>query len=341
MIKFFKKIRQRLLAVNKFGKYLIYAFGEIVLVVIGILIALSVNNYNENQKQETIITETLRLIHRELSEDIRKVNAAIEYYSHKDTLINFIMTHELSRKDFQGKRRMDYVSVGGNRRRVVINTNGFELLMTHSQKIPQKYQGLLEPLKMVYQSGTEALQVSSSHLNKTIEEYLSDLNDKEWHHKQLYFRTLDDDAIDFYLNDPSYKNHLANYHSAAINNYYENLFYLRFDIEDVYDELTDLLALHDVIESDSSYYRYNKEDYLHFQGTYKSSASTAIITMGSDKLLYQYNDKKKEYLIPISKQSFIVKNDGAFNEIKQDSTGRVTHHNWHYGKEKDSLKKIE
>ena len=50
MIKFFRKIRQRLLSESKFSKYLIYAIGEIVLVVIGILIALSINNWNENKK---------------------------------------------------------------------------------------------------------------------------------------------------------------------------------------------------------------------------------------------------------------------------------------------------
>ena len=50
MMKFFRKIRQKLLTENKFSKYLIYAIGEIVLVVIGILIALQINNGNENRK---------------------------------------------------------------------------------------------------------------------------------------------------------------------------------------------------------------------------------------------------------------------------------------------------
>jgi len=50
MIKFFRKIRQKMLTENKFSKYLIYAIGEIVLVVIGILIALSINNWNDNRK---------------------------------------------------------------------------------------------------------------------------------------------------------------------------------------------------------------------------------------------------------------------------------------------------
>jgi hypothetical protein len=49
MIKFFRKIRQKLLAENKFSKYLLYAVGEIILVVIGILIALSINNWNNNR----------------------------------------------------------------------------------------------------------------------------------------------------------------------------------------------------------------------------------------------------------------------------------------------------
>ena len=49
MIKFFRKIRQKMLTENKFSKYLIYAIGEIILVVIGILIALSINTWNERR----------------------------------------------------------------------------------------------------------------------------------------------------------------------------------------------------------------------------------------------------------------------------------------------------
>ena len=50
MIKFFRKIRQKLLSENKFSKYLIYAIGEILLVMIGILLAFQVNTWNESNK---------------------------------------------------------------------------------------------------------------------------------------------------------------------------------------------------------------------------------------------------------------------------------------------------
>lgn len=52
MIKFFRRIRERLVTERKLSKYLIYAIGEIVLVVIGILIALQINNWNELRKEQ-------------------------------------------------------------------------------------------------------------------------------------------------------------------------------------------------------------------------------------------------------------------------------------------------
>ena len=57
MIKFFRKIRQKLLFESKFSNYVLYALGEIVLVVIGILIALQINNWNQDriQHKETVV----------------------------------------------------------------------------------------------------------------------------------------------------------------------------------------------------------------------------------------------------------------------------------------------
>lgn len=62
MIKFFGRIRQQLLGEGKTGKYLKYALGEILLVMIGILLALQVNNWNEERKdrvEEITILESL------------------------------------------------------------------------------------------------------------------------------------------------------------------------------------------------------------------------------------------------------------------------------------------
>ena len=67
MIKFFRKIRQKLVSENKFSKYLIYAIGEIILVVIGILIALQINNWNEKNKQNNRSFQYHKRIYQDLN----------------------------------------------------------------------------------------------------------------------------------------------------------------------------------------------------------------------------------------------------------------------------------
>jgi len=74
MIKFFRKIRQRLLTENKFSKYLLYAIGEIVLVVIGILIALQINNWNEQRKTVNKEKGYIRSIYQDLQKDLNRIN---------------------------------------------------------------------------------------------------------------------------------------------------------------------------------------------------------------------------------------------------------------------------
>ena len=83
MIKFFRKIRQKLLSENKFSKYLLYAIGEIVLVVIGILIALQINAWNQARLDKQSEGEFLMEIQENLNEDLEKINEIRAYNKRK------------------------------------------------------------------------------------------------------------------------------------------------------------------------------------------------------------------------------------------------------------------
>lgn len=72
MIKLFNKMRKQLLEENKTGRYLKYAIGEIVLVMIGILLALQVNNWNQNRQLQKEEAKILRGLHQEFSENIKR-----------------------------------------------------------------------------------------------------------------------------------------------------------------------------------------------------------------------------------------------------------------------------
>ena len=85
MIKLFRKIRRKLLSENQFSKYLIYAVGEILLVVIGVLIAIQINEWNNNRIQKesdyqligALITD-LKLKDLEILSDLKYARSLIE-----------------------------------------------------------------------------------------------------------------------------------------------------------------------------------------------------------------------------------------------------------------------
>ncbi len=78
MIKFFRKIRQNMIKENKVSKYLLYAIGEIVLVVIGILIALYLNDLKDKNKEESLRNYYIQSINKELILDKTLIKKMID-----------------------------------------------------------------------------------------------------------------------------------------------------------------------------------------------------------------------------------------------------------------------
>jgi len=91
MMKLFRKIRQKMLTENKFSKYLIYAIGEIILVVIGILIALSINNWSQSNQREIRERKMLNELLLNLRQDSYDNSENIKWYErvkHSAEIIN-------------------------------------------------------------------------------------------------------------------------------------------------------------------------------------------------------------------------------------------------------------
>lgn len=79
MLNFIRSLRRKLIAEGNLKRYLIYAIGEILLVMIGILLALQVNNWNENQKSEDLKLQYFKNIKRHLYEDIDLIQGNISF----------------------------------------------------------------------------------------------------------------------------------------------------------------------------------------------------------------------------------------------------------------------
>ena len=134
MIKFFRKIRQNLLTENKFSKYMLYAVGEIFLVVIGILIALQLNNWNETRKEKVIEISILKELLNDYNSDLLSLE--------EDILLNkrAIKSNELIKKALANNLKyhdsldFHFGSIQYNTQ-FTINTGGYENLKSRGFEI--------------------------------------------------------------------------------------------------------------------------------------------------------------------------------------------------------------
>lgn len=98
MTPFFRKIRKNLANENKFQKYSRYAIGEILLVVIGILIALQINNWNEDRKLILVEKELLIGIKNDILRDTLDMNNNLRNYSDRIQEDSIVLSYLLNRK---------------------------------------------------------------------------------------------------------------------------------------------------------------------------------------------------------------------------------------------------
>jgi len=91
MIKFFRNIRQNLIREGKTANYLKYAIGEIILVVIGILIALQINNWNEARRDRIEEKKFLIRFEAEITANIKSISISIDLNRSRRQRAEFLM----------------------------------------------------------------------------------------------------------------------------------------------------------------------------------------------------------------------------------------------------------
>ena len=100
MIKFFRHIRKSLFMENKTSKYLKYAIGETILVVIGILIALQINNWNQNRLDRKFETVMLNEVKSSLESDMEIYEIFVERAKLKSEGIQELLEMIASKKSY-------------------------------------------------------------------------------------------------------------------------------------------------------------------------------------------------------------------------------------------------
>jgi len=322
MIKFFRKIRQNLLLEGKTSKYFKYAIGEIVLVVIGILIALQINNWNEERKAAEKSELLLKQVHKELIFNINKASKVIEQYRSKNNLVYDVTHRNVTNEYYKNKGMFAFIILG--QEAVEITDDAFKNLIDNQDNFNDKQDVIILQLKELYSTNKKRVDLTDEITTNLVLDYFKKFKDeKHWFFNLILTGELNDEVINYLLTDTIYFNMVANFQIINLGNHKRYTKEFRHNALDAYSELSDYLQ----IEKDSSLIK-NSNDYDHYLGTYTDNIFTHVIKKKNSKLVrtsFRNSNPTKRYTFnfyPDSKTSFTI-NNYLFGELSYNENNEV------------------
>jgi len=219
MISLFRKIRQKLLSQNRITQYLAYAVGEILLVVIGILIALQVNNYREGHQTKARETAFLHGLRSDLLLNLDELERSIDKYSRATrsagVMISYFEGASITRTDSLNFHTMEVLGWkpfirNNSTLREMISSGSLGILSDDSLKNEllrmelsyDKIDGSQEHMRYDYQEYLYGPFFRTGDMEQAYKDYMAILAGTE----QATNNSINAGVIKILLNDPAYKN---------------------------------------------------------------------------------------------------------------------------------------
>lgn len=340
MLPFFRKIRWRLARDNQLFKYSRYAIGEIVLVVIGILIALQINNWNEEKKEREKFDQIMVEVEQELLGNISACRWVLNnYLFRQDSIANLILFNELTVDDYMDNPSIGYL-VSSNLVSI-IETDAFNKLLDINGLFSTTQDSLRKVLRNLYNLKIE-IEDDGNRTHALVQQQAKDNKEFPWYNDWLA-NIPNEERIEYLANNPKYRKDVGEYTS-------EQMRWLRPDIENfeiigrqVYNRIYHYLESNLIKHDDSLYFQYDAQDYKHYVGVYveteRSSPNmvvtdSTVISIENQKLYYTPFVKgqgSKREIIPVSQNKFRTEFARGFYRLIFDDNGKVIEHHWSDG----------
>ena len=213
---------------NKTGKYFKYAIGEIVLVVIGILIALQINNWNESRKKKKQLDVIYTSIEQNLKTDLKTIKEPIEFYENLDSTLTKILTttYPTSFLDSINKDNyLDCLPCKSNINRYYVfqkQDNGFELLKKYEDDESIEDSNFSQEIIEFYTNQGNRLSVFIDYISNESYTNLKYYEQFPWY-SDYSLNKYNAEAVAYFLNDQNYKNKAANFKILIGRNYLRRL----------------------------------------------------------------------------------------------------------------------
>lgn len=210
MIKFFRNIRKQLLAEGKLGKYLTYALGEIILVVVGILIALQISNWNEKKQKKEELLGIYTIIQQDLKKDIKSIDRLLKYKNADMPIFEKVFNGTMTAQEYENCDRCIKLIFGYNE--LAIEQRGINLLKNYSVDLHQNEDSLQISINQFYTNALKILQSDDMIRAESVSKVVFDWESK--YHWYMDYTTDRDYSgfIQYALNNKDYANKVATYY---------------------------------------------------------------------------------------------------------------------------------
>ena len=301
------------------GRYLMYAIGEVALVIIGIMIAVWLNNLNEARTQDEKIQAILKQIQEELTLTVEDANDFIEYYRVRDSLIYLAMNDKLTREDYEDRRNIGLMFINNSYFDLVMQNDGFNNLMRKSEIMPDKYLPLVKGLKQLYINTKEPIDSFNDEIKEVVNVNIDRQLNHDWGPDYFFNQKLSSDAIDYFLEDVNYRKGLFKYSVIGIGNLGQNVITARIDAIKYIREIDALLG-----ESNNYSFDVNTSDYELWIGQYHNEILSDTIHVKSDEAGMKWNGFDKEWveIYPLGNSKFHF-DSPAFVNFNKDEDDKI------------------
>lgn len=202
----------------KSGRYLKYAIGEIFLVVIGILIALSINNWNEGRKQKAKTEAILTQVIGELKLDIGILRSVNNGYAYKDSLVSIYKQSDYTKNLPTNLDTTELIDLARTYMPFEIHDRGFQLLTNHTDELDNLYSEDMERLIIIYQNAAPQVNFYMKKLLDNLQDHKEHrFKNYAWYSERSLWRNPSPEEFEYYKFDPIYKNYLSVYKEMYIN----------------------------------------------------------------------------------------------------------------------------
>ncbi|WP_350292623.1 DUF6090 family protein [uncultured Croceitalea sp.] len=216
MLNFFKRKRREIVSSNSFWKYFKYALGEIVLIVIGVLVAVSIDNWNTSGIKEKQLNEIILKMKSDFQEDEKSLQFIREHYMTRKPLFDSIIDSRYSVNAIAKCKECHFLISGHLLFRP--NVEGFSSVKRYVQGEDIENQKLLSFIQS-YTILLDELQLMKSNIINDVNGNLIQWRDSyDWF--TPFFQGKDnDDYYNYQTNTYEYRNKVAYHYALVYENY--------------------------------------------------------------------------------------------------------------------------